>query len=189
MRARGPLALVGLVVSVLLTGWLYQQAEQERDPGDGRNRHDPDSFIDGVDLSSLDAQGRLKHRLRAVRMLHYPDDDSSELSQPYLELYRAAQPPWQVNAKHGWLSAGGAEVLLEEQVKIERAAAPGVRPARFDTSRLRAFPDRDYAETAAPVRYRSAGLDVKSVGMRAYLEQGRVELLSQVRAVHQPSLR
>lgn len=186
MRARGTLALVGLAVTVSLTGWLYQQAVQERDPGDGRYRHDPDSFIDGVDLSSLDANGQLKHRLRATRMLHYPDDDSATLSQPYLEIYRPVGPPWQVNAEHGWISRGGAEVLLEDQVKIERHAAQGIHATRFDTSKLRAFPDRDYAETDAPIRYRSAGLEVKSVGMRAYLEQGRIELLSQVRAVHQP---
>lgn len=183
---RNAATLLFVTLAALSSWWLYQQTREGLAPRDGRQRHAPDAFVEDVDLSTLDAAGRLQHRLWAERMEHFPDDDSTELTAPYLELYRPGEPPWRLRARSGWVSAGGAEVRLAGDVEILRAAAPGVRPAELYTDRLTAFPDRDYAETDAAATYRSAGLEVKSVGMRAYLDQGRVELLSRVRAVHQP---
>lgn len=184
VRGLLPLLVIGLLA--LLSGWLYQQVQQGRPPIDGSQRHDPDAFADDFDLSTLNAEGRLAHRLWAKRMEHYPDDDSTALTEPYLELYRPAAKPWQARALQGWVSAGGAEVLLEDQVKIHRPADTQQPAADLHTRKLRIFPDRDFAETDAAIDYRSAGLKVEAVGMRAYLDQGRVELLGQVRAVQQP---
>ena len=184
LRGLRPLLVIGLLA--LLSAWLYQQAQQQRTPADGSQRHDPDAFADDFDLSTFDAEGRLAHRLRAKRMEHYPDDDSTALTEPYLELYRPAAEPWQARALEGWVSTGGTEVLLEEQVQIHRPASNEQPAADLHTRKLRLFPDRDFAETDAAISYRSAGLKVEAIGMRAYLEQGRVELLGRVRAVQQP---
>ncbi|MBI5462653.1 MAG: LPS export ABC transporter periplasmic protein LptC [Gammaproteobacteria bacterium] len=183
---RGLLPLLAIGLLALLSGWLYQQVQQDGRQTAGSQRHDPDAFADDFDLSTLNAEGRLAHRLWAKRMEHYPDDDSTALTAPYLELYRPASKPWQARALKGWVSSGGAEVLLEEHVKIHRPASAQQPAAELDTRKLRIFPDRDFAETDAAVSYRSAGLKVEAIGMRAYLEQGRVELLDRVRAVQQP---
>ena len=167
--------------------WLYQQVEQGHGPFDGDRRHDPDAFIDAFDLSGLDARGQLQHRLWAERMQHYPDDNSTVLDAPYLELYRPDEPPWKISADNGHISANGAEVVLQGNVSLLRAAGPGTRAAEIHTGSLHAFPQREYAETDVAITYRSGGLEVNSVGMRAYLAEGRVELVSRVRATHQPT--
>lgn len=183
---RGLLPLLLILAAAALTWGLYQQTLQDRPRSDGSQRHDPDAFIDDVDLSTLDAQGRLEHRLWAKRLEHFPDDDSTELNAPYMELYGVDEPPWRIRSQQGWVSSGGAEVLLEGDVEILRDGNERLRPAEFYTSKLRVFPDRDYAETDAAITYRSTGLEVRSLGMHAYLDKGQVELLSRVRAVHQP---
>lgn len=184
LRSLLPLVIIGLLA--LLSAWLYQQVQQERLLSSGKLRHDPDAFVDDFDLSTLDAEGRLTHRLWATRMDHYPDDDSIDLSAPYMELYRAASEPLQARAKKGRVSSGGAEVLLEQQVKLHRPANRQQAAADLHTEKLRIFPDRDFAETDVAVSYLSAGLKVQAVGMRAHLELGQVELLNRVRAVQQP---
>ncbi|HWS02169.1 MAG TPA: LPS export ABC transporter periplasmic protein LptC [Gammaproteobacteria bacterium] len=183
---RGLLPLFVIAALAALSGWLYQQVQQQHLPADGSQRHDPDAFAEDFDLSTFDADGRLVHRLWAKRMDHYPDDDSSALAEPYLELYRPDSKPWQVRALQGWVSTGGTEVLLENQVKIHRPASAQQAVADIHTNKLRIFPDRDFAETDIAINYRSTGLKVEAVGMRAYLDQGRVELLDRVRAVQQP---
>ncbi|MBI5040195.1 MAG: LPS export ABC transporter periplasmic protein LptC [Gammaproteobacteria bacterium] len=120
VRGLLPMLVIGLLA--LLSGWLYQQVRQDARQTDGSQRHDPDAFADDFDLSTLDSAGHLAHRLWAKRMEHYPDDDSTALTEPYLELYRPEAKPWQGRALKGWVSSGGAEVLLEEQVKIHRPA-------------------------------------------------------------------
>jgi lipopolysaccharide export system protein LptC len=184
VRGLLPLLVIGLLA--LLSGWLYQQVQQRHTPAYGNQRHDPDAFADDFDLSTFDADGRLVHRLWAKRMDHYPDDDSTALAEPYLELYRPHAKPWQARALKGWVGAGGAEVLLEDQVKIHRPASAEQPAADLHTRKLRIFPDRDFAETDVAISYRSAGLRVEAIGMRAYMDQGRVELLDRVRAVQQP---
>ncbi|MBU1193027.1 MAG: LPS export ABC transporter periplasmic protein LptC [Gammaproteobacteria bacterium] len=184
--SRSTLPLLLVAAAALLSWWLYQQVQQDRPRNDGSQRHDPDAFIDDVDLSNLDASGQLTSRLWAKRMQHYPDDDSTTLDKPRLEMYRPAEPPWNLHAQQGWISSGGDEVLLEGDVKIRRDGKAGIHPVDIETGKLLIFPERDYAETDVAITYRSTGLEVHSIGMRAYLEKGQVELLNQVRAVHQP---
>lgn len=186
MPWRGVLPVLVIALAALSSWWLYHQVVQDRTRTDGSQRQDPDGFADDIDLSSLDAAGRLTNRLWAKRMLHYPHDDSTTLDAPYLELYRPDEPPWQVRAREGRIASGGVEILLEGDVDIQRAGTAALRPAHFTTDSLRVFPEREYAETDAPVTYRSTGLVVRSLGMRAHLDRGQVELPARVRATHQP---
>jgi lipopolysaccharide export system protein LptC len=186
MPWRGVLPVLVIALAALSSWWLYHQVIQDRARADGSQRQDPDGFADDIDLSSLDATGRLTNRLWAKRMLHYPHDDSTVVDAPYLELYRPDEPPWQVRARTGRISSGGSEILLQGDVDIQRAGTPELHPAHFTTDSLRVFPEREYAETDAPVTYRSTGLVVRSLGIRAHLDRGQVELPARVRATHQP---
>lgn len=186
ISARGLLPLLAIALAAAASWWLYQQVASEHARLEGRERHDPDAFADDVDLRTLNALGRLEHRLRAKRLEHYPDDDSTTLEEPYLELYRPDEPTWRVRSRQGWVSSGGAEILLEGNVDVQRDGKAGLRPVHLTTSKLRVFPDRDYAETDAAVTYRTTDLEVRSLGMRAHFDTGQVELPARVRAVHQP---
>ncbi len=186
MSLRGLLQLLVVAALAAMSAWLYQQVQQQHVASDSRQRHDPDAFADDFDLSSFDSEGRLAHRLWAKRMQHYPDDDSTTLSEPYLELYRPDSQAWQLRAQQGWVSSGGSEVLLERKVEIHRPAQPPQAAADVYTEKLRILPDSDYAETDIAISYRSTGLRVDAIGMRAYLDQGRVELLDRVRAIQHP---
>lgn len=184
--SRSALSLLLVAAAALLSWWLYQQVQQDRPRTDGSQRHDPDAFVDDVDLSSLDARGQLTSRLWAKRMQHYPDDDSTTLDIPLLDMYRPDEPPWHLSAQQGWINSGGSEVLLENKVEIRRAGTAQLHPVDIDTRKLRIFPERNYAETDVAITYRSTGLEIHSIGMRAYLDKGQVELLDQVRATHTP---
>lgn len=184
---RGLLPLLAIALAAAGSWWLYQQAASEQARLEGRERHDPDAFADDIDLRTLDAHGTLEHRLWAKRMEHYPDDDSTTLDAPVLEVYRPGEPTWRARARQGRVSSGGAEILLEGGVDIQRAGnKTGLRPVHLTTSKLRVFPDRDYAETDVAVTYRTTDLEVRSLGMRAHFDTGQVELPARVRAVHQP---
>ena len=183
---RGLLPLLAIALAAAASWWLYQQVASEHARLEGRQRHDPDAFADDIDLRTLNARGKLEHRLRAKRMEHYPDDDSTSLDTPYLELYRPREPTWRVRAQRGWVSSGGTEILLEGEVDVQRDGKARLRPVHLTTSKLRVFPDRDYAETDVAVNYRTTDLEVRSLGMRAHFDTGQVELPARVRAVYQP---
>ncbi len=175
--------IVGSLFILLAGGswWLVQTSGVE-DSEHISAAHTPDYYVDNFTVSTMGPDGKPKQKLTADRMLHYPDDDSTELTRPHMVLYEADTPPWQVRSETGWVSGDGKLVLLNGEVKIDRAAAPGIRPIHIRTSDLRVRPEEKYAETDKTVRIRSLQSNQTSVGMQAWFNKPvRMKFLSNVR--------
>ncbi len=59
------------------------------------------------------------------------------------------------------------------------------RPVVLTTTRMTVFPDKQYAQTEQAVRIEAANGVTTANGMKAYLEDGRMLLLSNVRGQHE----
>ena len=81
-------ALVLLALLAGLTFWLQKVTAPVEAVGDGKFRHDPDAVAENFTIRTLDERGRIKYRLTAPYLEHFPDDDSSELKSPVLIQYR-----------------------------------------------------------------------------------------------------
>ena len=174
-------ALAGLAAA---TWWL--QAEWHRQPARNPQAHTPDYFATGLEITAMDEAGKPRHRLKASKMMHYDDDDTTELESPDLTVYDPERPPWKVTAESGWVSPEGDEVLLQGEVIINRPESPKTRPLRIVTRDLRVFPDKDYAETDQHVEMFSRNHWMESVGAEVWFEEPiRIRFLSQVRGRHE----
>lgn len=120
-------------------------------------------------------------------MTHYPDDGTTEVEQPELELYANAKPVWRINAEHGTVSAEGDQVLMSGKVLIKRHESRQQDEVYVRTRDVVVRPDEKYAETDQLVVITRGNTKVKAVGMRAYVGKGRIELLSNVEGVHVPN--
>lgn len=144
-----------------------------------------DFFIENARSRQFQADGGLRHELVAERMEHLQDSDTSLLYQPDLLIHRGdGEQPWRVRSLRGEVGPQGAEVELIDEVRIEQRVA-AERFSRLTTSRLTVFPEREYAETAQPVRIENAEGVTTATGMQAYVKEGRVLLLSNVRGQHE----
>jgi lipopolysaccharide export system protein LptC len=74
-------------------------------------------------------------------------------------------------------------VELIDSVRVARTDAKG-RPTILTTSRLTVFPDKEYAQTEQAVRIEAANGVTTAQGMKAYLNDGRMLLQSNVRGQH-----
>lgn len=99
-------------------------------------------------------------------------------------LYRDGELPWHVRSERGEVSPQGTEVELIDNVRTERTDAKG-RHTLLTTSRMTVFPEREYAETQQAVRIEAANGVTTGQGMKAYLNEGRMLLLSNVRGQHE----
>ena len=172
------LLLVALAAgSWALATWLQQRELAAKPPG-----HAPDYQLDTLELTTMGPDGRPRRRLAASRMVHYADDDSTELTEPRLTVFESPRPPWQVRSAKGWVSADGEMVLLQGEVHIDRAASKDTRPVEILTHDLRVQPRASYAETDQPVDARSGGDRVQAVGLQVWFAGPvRLKLLSKVR--------
>jgi lipopolysaccharide export system protein LptC len=158
--------LIALLALAAGTAWLERVSRVEAPRNDGRSRHDPDFVAGNFTLRQLDEHGKLKYALAADSMVHYPDDESTEVSEPRLT-YLAKPPPMTLSARRATISKDGKVVELMDDVRGERAPGPASAPVTFKSSTLTVFPDDEIARTASPVTLTQGRSVIHGVGMEA----------------------
>lgn len=156
----------------------------------------PESFMDqpksAVDESAIDfyainahsvqflPDGGLQYEMTADKVEHLKATDVTLLTTPNLELYRGSTFPWHVESKTAEVSPGGDHVELIDAVRINRTDEKS-RTTIITSSRMTVFPQKQYAQTQQAVRIDGLGGVTTAIGMKAYLKDSRMDLLSNVR--------
>ena len=161
------------------TGWMLQHLDDTTSETLDRPSDAPDAYMDDFVTVETDDAGRPKRRLEADHMV-YRVDQTIMLTNPYYVLYRTEGEPWHVRSDHGQMSADGNVLLLTGNVDVWRNDETGARDLDIRTEDLTVLPESEYGETAKPVTISMPTSTSKGVGMRAWLDETRIELLSEV---------
>lgn len=180
-RSYGLFPLAVLLLLAGLTLWLERATRLPDTVSDGRNRHDPDFIAENFTVRQLDAEGNVKYALSAQKMLHYPDDESTEVFEPRL-VYLESPPPFHLQARRADISKDGKVIVLREDVLGRREAAPKDPAMTIATPRLTVWPDEEFARTDSPVTLTHGASVVKGVGMDADNLKRLVHLHRQITA-------
>jgi len=143
-----PLLLLTLLAA--LTFWLERATQPDAGHKDGLERHDPDFIVNNFTVRRYNLAGGLEQVLTAKEMLHYLDDDSTEVSAPTLTYYGADRQT-QVTARQALLTNKGKEVLLTGDVRLVRAATADSPELVVTTTEMKVYPDEKIARSSAPV--------------------------------------
>ena len=147
-RAASMFPVVMLLLLAALTFWLSQviQGKAPRGP----LRHDPDYWVEGLQLSRFDINGKLQHTLIAEKLMHYPDDDTTIVTEPHLTYHRL--PMLEIFASTAYIGRDGKEIDLVDDVKVIRhGATDDLPPTVLETRTLKVFPDEEKGSTDDPV--------------------------------------
>lgn len=185
-RARYWLPLLPLLGLLGVTYWLNQQVQPEPPKSDGSGRHDPDAIMENFSAIRLNEEGHPRFIMAAKKMLHYPDDDSTQLEVPRLTMLSAEHPAMHVIAKRGLVSSRGDEVFLHDDVEVLREASLQREELTLHTEYLHVVPDRDWADTDRAVTIEDVHNTVHAIGMEMDNKARTLKLLSQVRSEHVP---
>lgn len=184
-RLRAWSALLPLLLLLGATYWLNQQVQPLPPKADDSKRHDPDYIVDDLSATTLDDHGMPHYLMAAQKMLHYPDDDSTQLIEPRLTSLYANRPPLHVSARRGEISSKGDQVFLYDDVKVVREASAKQSEMTFTSSYLHVIPDSDLADTDRPVTIVDDSNVVHGIGMKLNNKTGIIQLLAQVRSQHE----
>lgn len=180
-----PLALAAALA--LLTLWLEQTVRRETAVHPSLRRHDPDYVVNRFELKRFGADGRLESLLAAATMVHYPDDDSTELIAPRMVQTRADEPRLTASARRGALSADGEEVFLYDDVLLVREDGRRGAETRFRTEFLHVVQARSLIRTDREVVITDARRHLTARGMEYYNDAGQLLLRERVRARFEPA--
>lgn len=147
----------------------------------------PRLYADNFQLVHTNQQGTRNYTLTAPRLVQLPGQEGTQVQQPAMDIFEQGDlPVWLLRAETGWVSADN-EIIQLETVTFTRPATSGKYPMILTTSKLTLYPKRDFAETAEPVRMDSPNSQITATGLKAYLDEDRLELLSEVRGHHVPA--
>ena len=185
-KIRFPALLLLIALLLIAVGyWNIRPESFMQEERTVRGEESPiDFYVTNSRTVQYQADGKRNYELSADKVEHLKATDISLLTRPDLRSYRGTELPWHITSERGEVGPQGEEVELIDNVKIERNDAKG-HPTVVTTSRMTVLPEKDYAETRQPVRIVAANGVTTATGMKAYLDEGRMLLLSNVRGQHE----
>lgn len=179
-----PLVLV--LALALLTFWLERTVRDE-EVHPSQRRHDPDYLVEQFVVTKFNAAGALESTVSAAKMVHYPDDDSTELVAPRLVQAKANEPRMTLSADRGAISHNGEELFLFGNALLVREAGGGRSEARMQSSFLHVIGARSLVRTDREVQVFESGRTLSGRGMEYHNETWQLFLRNQVRARFEPT--
>lgn len=176
-----PLALLFFLVA--LTYWLDRAVQTPDAPRIKLLRHDPDYTAEKLLATRMDVNGRVRDTLHAVRMAHFPHDDSTEIEQPRFVSY-AQGAPLSITAQHALVSSNGGNLYFRENVRATREPYPDTSALVITTEYLHVLPDDNIAKTDQSVTIRDDNMTINAVGMELNSETRILKLNASVRGVY-----
>ncbi len=176
-----PLVLLGFIA--MITFWINHTVQPESPKVDGSSRHDPDYIMTNFQTTQTDINGDLRYKLVASEMRHFPDDDTTELTQPDYTQFAVNKPYTRAVGKRGYVSSNGEEVQLVDDVVVTRQAFEEKGEMTVETDFLNIRPNEEIVTTDRPVVIKQAPKTViYATGMVYEKKKKTVTLLNRVRA-------
>ncbi len=175
-----------LILVAAFSYWALEKLTEDSAAKLNKLAHYPDYYMENFTTLTMNQDGTPKNRLNAVYMAHYPDDNTSELHKPELEIFRIDRPPIMVTADNGWVTSNNDVILLSGNVYLHQNDEFGNLKVELIAEDARVLVDQKYAETDKAATLITKRSITNSIGMRAYLQEQRMEFLSNVQTTIEP---
>ena len=175
-----PLLLLAFLAA--LTFWLERTTHFETDRHDGKGRHDPDFIVDNFTVRRFNPSGGLQYVQTAQKMLHYTDDDSTEVLAPALT-YLGQNQETHISARQAWVGTAGKEVRLFDDVRLVREATTDSPALVVTTSEMFVYPDDELARGVMPVTLTEGLSVIHGTGFEANNRTHLFKLMGRVRGI------
>jgi lipopolysaccharide export system protein LptC len=173
---------LGLMLALALLTFYLERTVREDDSPPALRRHDPDYLVTNFTTTTYNRDGAVETVMSAERMVHYPDDDTTELFAPRVLQAKPHQPRFSVRAERGQLSRDGDEIFLYGDVLLVRDAAADRPEARMTTDFLHILRERSLVRTDRDVKIVEGGRSLSGRGMEYNNESRELVLRSDVHA-------
>jgi lipopolysaccharide export system protein LptC len=156
---------LGVMLALALLTFYLERTVRDEDAPTALRRHDPDYFVVNFTTTTYNGEGAVESVMSAERMVHYPDDDTTELFAPRMMQAKPREPRFSVSAERGQLSRDGDEIFLYGDVLLVRDASAERPEARMSTEFLHVLRDRSLVRTDRVVKIVEGGLSLTGRGM------------------------
>ena len=167
-----------LIVAVTFSGRLVNKI-MESEMGQNVTLYpDPDYYMQNFTTVTMGSDGLPINKLYAVYMEHNPINNTSELYEPKLEIYRDNKGPFYITADKGWATEDNEVILLRGKVTIWEKNIYGNITMNIETTDLNVLLVEEYAETNQSATIVTNKTTVIGKGIRAHFDNSFLEILN-----------
>jgi len=177
---------LGLMLALAALTFYLDRTVNEEEAHPALRRHDPDYLVVNFTTTTYNREGAAESTLSASRMVHFPDDDTTELVAPRVVQTKPAEPRMTVRADRGQLSRDGEDIFLYDNVVLDREAGAGRTAARLTTEFLQVVRDRSLVRTDRQVKIVEETRALSGRGMEYSNATRHFTLNADVRARFEP---
>jgi len=149
-------------------------------------RHDPDYIVERFVVTKYGVDGAVESRFDADKMMHYPDDGTTDVFAPRAVLSKPGAPRYRGRAGRAAIADDGEELFLYDNVVVVREADATRPEAQLETQFLHLVGGPALARTDREIRLREGKRELSGRGMEFHQESGQFILRERVRGLFVP---
>ncbi len=149
--------------------------------------HRPDAFMENVVATIINKEGNPSLKVEAPKMVHYADNDTTDIETPHITLYRESPEPWSIDSRHAKATQGLDKIYFWENVVVHHINDSANPTTTMTTATLTVFPNKQIAQTDDNVTVIQPSTTIHGLGMLANLHEGTVQLLSKAQGEYLPN--
>lgn len=147
----------------------------------------PDAIMEEMNATIMNKQGKVSMKIMTPKMTHYANDDTADLINPAITVYRNSLQPWYITSKYARTMNGMEKIDFWNDVIVHHYADLHNPATLIKTPSLTFYPDKQTAETRALITLIQPNIVVKGAGMYTDMKTGYVKLLSDARGEYAPN--
>lgn len=180
------LGLVFTFLLLIVSARYYMDLETPTRLDDNTLSSTVDMTVSQLRVRQFNAQGILTNQLTAPLMEHIPKENMHIFQTPHIIITQDEQPSWEINAQIAKSFQGGERIMFMNDVIVHQNEGKKTQPSTLKTEEITYYPQEKRASTNLFVTFEQPGNKIESMGMNAYLDEKRVELLHQARGSYAP---
>lgn len=186
-----PWLLVGMLVIIFIVLKYSGSVEELINPSQDKKVF-PQVFMTDVEMREFTQDGSLRFHLKTPLIRHFQvsekasSGDYTLFDTPHL-LFSGTdnKPAWNISAQLGRNDTNGELFTLNNDVLAQQVSQTQ-GTITISTSEMRLNTREQFAETDKAVTMRSAKTHLETQGLRAYIKQDQIELISNVTGTYAP---
>ena len=144
---------------------------------------EPDFIIHGLSAENYGKDGKLSQQIDAITATHFPDTDTTVLTEPSVVVHKNELPRWGIRSNTGKLDS---QQMLQLEGDILIVPMEEGNTLSLSTQELNIDLNKHVADTDKAVLIESDTTELQAIGMSLDLNTQQANFKSQVRGKHVP---
>ena len=183
-RSKRTLLVAAIILLPILVLWgIFGTPSQSKHQAKDRDPDSIDFFINDAEVITWNAQGQRNGAWHAEKLQHRTGAKESDLFSPSGTITTDAGLIYKIQAKKGYFTDSQSEIALAGDVQVHHNPQSGPNQ-RLSTQSMIYYPEQKLAQTDDLVTFTEGTSSTQAKGLKFYLNERRLELLSDVRGTY-----